>query len=161
MAAQGRCSPPLRARVGGGTVSCVADKDMLERLRSVPLFEGLSDKELRDVLGRTRVVEHDGGDEILEEGHGAVGFHLILDGTVTVLQGGGVRRTLGPGDYFGEISMIDGKPRSATVRPDGTVRTLSLAAWNFGPLLDAHPSMARKLLLGLCGHLRAAEARSA
>jgi CRP/FNR family transcriptional regulator, cyclic AMP receptor protein len=137
----------------------MADKDMLQRLRAVPLFEGMSDKELQDVLGRTRVVEHDGG-EMIEEGRGGVGFHLILDGTVTVLQGGGVRGTLGPGDYFGEISMIDGLPRSATVRPDGPVRTLSLAAWNFDPLLDAHPAMARAMLLGLCQHVRAAEARS-
>ena len=139
----------------------MADKEMLERLRSVPLFEGLSNKELQDVLGRTRVVEHSGGGQILEEGTGGIGFHLILDGTVTVLQGGVVRGTLGPGDYFGEISMIDGKARSATVRTDGDVRTLSLAAWHFAPLLDAHPSLARKLLLGLCKHVRAAEARSA
>jgi CRP/FNR family cyclic AMP-dependent transcriptional regulator len=136
----------------------MADKDMLERLRSVPLFDGMSDKELQDVLRRTRVVEHDGS-EIIEEGRGGVGFHLILDGTVTVLQDGGVRRTLGPGDYFGEISLIDGKPRSATVRPEGAVRTLSLAAWNFAPLLDAHPLMAKTMLLGLCQHVRAAEAR--
>lgn len=137
----------------------MADGDLLERLRSVPLFEGLSDKELKDVLGQTRVIEHDADREIIEEGHGSAGFHLILDGSVTVLQNGGVRRTLGPGDYFGEISLIDGKPRSATIRTDAPVRTLSLTAWGFAPLLDAHPSLARKLLLGLCGHLRAAEAR--
>ena len=132
---------------------------MIHRLRSVPLFAGLSDKELEDVLSRTSVVEHE-GTEIVEEGRGGVGFHLILDGTVTVLQGGGVRRTLGPGDYFGEISLIDGKPRSATIRPDGSVRTMSLPAWKFAPMLDDHPKMARTLLLGLCAHLRAAEARS-
>jgi CRP/FNR family cyclic AMP-dependent transcriptional regulator len=137
----------------------MADKDMLQKLRSVPLFAGMSDKELADVLSQTQVVDHDGA-EIIEEGRGGVGFHLILDGTVTVLQGGGVRRTLGPGDYFGEISLIDGKPRSATVRPEGAVRTLSLTAWKFAPLLDAHPLMARAMLLGLCQHLRAAEARS-
>lgn len=137
----------------------MTDSDMLQRLRSVPLFAGLSDKELRDVLGRTRVVEHDADREILEEGHGSAGFHLILDGSVRVLQNGAVLRELGPGDYFGEISLIDGKPRSATVRTGGPVRTLSLAAWNFAPLLDAHPSMSRGLLLGLCGQLRAAEAR--
>jgi CRP-like cAMP-binding protein len=138
----------------------MADKEMVQRLRSVPLFAGMSDRELKDVLGQSREVEHDGG-EIIEEGRGGAGFHLILDGTVTVLQGGEHRRTLGPGDYFGEISMIDGKPRSASVRPEGTVRTLSLAAWKFAPLLDAHPTMARAMLLGLCEHLRAAEARSA
>lgn len=138
----------------------MADGEMLERLRTVPLFRGLSERELKDVVSRTRVVEHDADGEIVEEGHGAAGFHLILDGTVTVLQNGGVRRTLGPGDYFGEISLIDGKPRSATVRTNGPVRTLSLAAWNFAPLLEAHPSMARTMLIGLCEHLRAAEERA-
>jgi CRP/FNR family cyclic AMP-dependent transcriptional regulator len=137
----------------------MVDKEMLQRLRSVPLFAGMSDRELKDVINQTRIVQHDGG-EIVEEGRGGAGFHLILDGTVTVLQGGGVRRTLGPGDYFGEISLIDGKPRSATVRPDGKVRTLSLVAWSFAPLLESHPTMARAMLLGLCQHLRAAEARS-
>lgn len=138
----------------------MADGDMLGQLRTVPLFRGLSERELKDVVSRTRVVEHDPDGEIVEEGHGAAGFHLILEGTVTVLQNGGVRRTLGPGDYFGEISLIDGKPRSATVRTDGPVRTLSLAAWNFAPLLEAHPSMARAMLVGLCEHLRAAEERA-
>jgi len=137
----------------------MADGDLLGRLRSVPLFEGLSDKELKDVLGQTRVIEHDADREIIEEGHGSAGFHLILEGSVTVLQNGGVRRTLGPGDYFGEISLIDGKPRSATIRTDAPVRTLSLTAWSFAPQLEAHPALARKMLLGLCGHLRAAEAR--
>lgn len=138
----------------------MADTEMLERLRSVPLFQGLSDKELRDVLSRSREVIHDAGGELAEEGKGGVGFHLILDGTVTVKQHGEVKGTLGPGDYFGEISLLDGKPRSATIVPDGTVRTLSLPAWNFAPLLEAHPKMAHALLLGLCRHLRAAEART-
>lgn len=136
----------------------MTDPELLERLRSVPLFEGLSDRELRDVLSRARVVEHREGGEIVEEGRGAAGFHLILDGEATVLRGGHARGALHAGDYFGEISLIDGKPRSATIRANGPVRTLSLPAWNFMPLLDAHPSMARKLLIGLCQHLRAMEA---
>jgi CRP/FNR family transcriptional regulator, cyclic AMP receptor protein len=138
----------------------MAKDDRLEALRAVPLFAGLKDKELKDVLAQTREVEHSAG-EIVEEGTRGVGFHLILDGTATVLQGGEVRRTLGPGDYFGEISLIDGKPRSATIRPEGTVRTLSLTAWNFQPLLEKHPALNRELLLGLCAHVREAEARAA
>jgi CRP-like cAMP-binding protein len=134
--------------------------DRLEQLRSVPLFAGLKDRELKDVLGRTREVDHTGG-EIVEEGTKGIGFHLILEGTATVLQHGEVRRTLGPGDYFGEISLIDGKPRSASIRPEGPVRTLSLAAWNFEPLLEKHPKLAHELLLGLCAHVREAEERSA
>jgi CRP/FNR family cyclic AMP-dependent transcriptional regulator len=138
----------------------MAHDDRLERLRAVPLFAELKDKELKDVLAQAREVEHSSG-EIVEEGSKGVGFHLILDGTATVLQGGEVRRTLGPGDYFGEISLIDGKPRSATIRPEGNLRTLSLTAWKFQPLLEKHPALNRQLLLGLCAHVREAEARSA
>ncbi len=138
----------------------MSDDAMLAQLRSVPLFAGLKDKQLKDILGRTREVEHTGG-EIVEEGTKGVGFHLLLEGTCTVLQHGEVRRTLGPGDYFGEISLIDGKPRSATIRPEGTVRTLSLAAWNFQPLLEKQPTLAHELLLGLCAHVREAESRPA
>ena len=137
----------------------MTDSEMLDRLKGVPLFAALSTKELKDVLARTRVVEHSGG-EMVEEGDKGVGFHLILEGTAIVSQGGKVLSTLGPGDYFGEISLIDGKPRSATVRPDGPIKTLSLPAWNFESLLDKHPSIARAMLLGLCAHLRAAESRT-
>ena len=138
----------------------MSDDANMAQLRAVPLFASLKDKALKDVLARTRVVEHTGG-EIVEEGAKGVGFHLILEGKATVLQNGEVRRTLGPGDYFGEISMIDGKPRSATIRPEGMVRTLSLAAWNFEPLIEKNPTMAHELLLGLCAHVREAEERSA
>ena len=134
--------------------------DRLEQLRSVPLFAGLKDRELKDVLGRAREVEHTGG-EIVEEGAKGVGFHLILEGTAEVTVHGEPRLPMKAGDYFGEISMIDGKPRSATIRPEGHVRTLSLAAWNFEPLLEKHPKLAHELLLGLCAHVREAEARSA
>jgi CRP/FNR family cyclic AMP-dependent transcriptional regulator len=134
------------------------DKDLLDRLKTVPLFQGLSDKELKDVLGQSRVVDHEQGHDIVEAGTGSVGFHLILDGQASVSQGARTIGSLGPGDYFGEISLIDGLPRSATVTTTTPVRTLSLAAWKFQPLLEAHPALTRKILLGLCETLRAAEA---
>ncbi len=140
----------------------MTDKNELrDRLKAVPLFEGLSDRELRDVVGRGRVVDHSAGRDIVEEGRGPAGFHLILDGDATVIQGGNVRRRLSPGSYFGEVSLLDGKPRSATVRADGELRTFSIVAWDFAPLLDEHPQLARKLLTGLCAQLRAAEAGAA
>ena len=138
----------------------MAENDQLERLRSVRLFEGLSDRELKDILGRSRDVVHPAGREIVEEGGGSAGFHLILEGKATVLKGGEVRGSIGPGDYFGEISLLDGKPRSATIRADDEVTTLSLTAWQFEPMLADHPKLAHKLLLGLCAHVRAAEASS-
>jgi CRP-like cAMP-binding protein len=134
----------------------MAHDERLERLRAVPLFAGLKDRELKDVLGQTREVEHTGG-EIVEEGSKGVGFHLILDGTATVLQGGEVRRTLGPGDYFGEISLIDGKPRSATVTAAEDLTTASIVSWEFEPLLLEEPQITKALLLVMCSRLRAAE----
>jgi CRP/FNR family cyclic AMP-dependent transcriptional regulator len=136
-----------------------SDTELLERLKTVPLFTGLSEKELKDVLSRSRVVEFEPDHDIVEEGGGFVGFHLILEGQATVSQASRTIATLGPGDYFGEISIIDGKPRTATVTTKSPVRTLSLSALKFQPLLDAHPTLTRKILLGLCKTIRAAEAR--
>ncbi len=63
--------------------------------------------------------------------------------------------SLGPGDYFGEISLIDRGPRMATVVADEPVTTLTLSSWSFMPLIERHPAIAKKLLLGLCNRLRA------
>ncbi len=135
----------------------VADQKGLEMLRSVPLFEGLSDRELRSIFEAAKEVSFPEGRAIIEEGASAVGFHLILEGQAEVLLGDRPRTTLGPGDYFGEMSLIDGAPRSATVRTTSPVRTLSLTSWSFMPLLERMPSIARKLLLEMSRRLRAAE----
>jgi CRP/FNR family transcriptional regulator, cyclic AMP receptor protein len=136
-----------------------SDEELLGRLRTVPLFKELSEKELKDVAALARVVTFEKDHEIVEEGGGFVGFHLILDGQVAVSQGGGSIGALGPGEYFGEISVLDGKPRTATVTTSSPVRTLSIAARQFLPLLDANPSITRKVLLGLCQIIRTEEAR--
>jgi CRP-like cAMP-binding protein len=135
-----------------------SDTGVASSLKEVPLFEGLSDRELRDVIKHGRVVEHKDGSEVVHEGHKtAVGFHLILDGQANVVQAGEVQHQIRAGEYFGEIAVLDGKPRTATVRASGPLRTFSITAWDFAPLLDAHPTMARKLLIGLCAHVRALE----
>jgi len=134
------------------------DRELVTKLKRIPLFGDLSDRELRHICKQGRVVEHEQANDVVEEGGGSVGFHLILDGNASVLQGGKVRRHIGPGDYFGEISLLDGKPRSATIHADSPLRTFSLAAWDFRPLLDAEPKLARKLLLGLCALVRSSEA---
>ena len=135
------------------------DRELMAKLKRIPLFGDLSDRELRAIYKQGRLVEHRPNKEVVEEGGGSVGFHLILEGDASVLQGGKVRRQLGPGDYFGEISLLDGKPRSATIRADSPMRTLSISEWEFRPLLDNHPKLARKLLIGLCALVRSSEAR--
>ena len=132
---------------------------LIEVLGRSQLFQGLSKKELERVLRSADEVDHSVGTEVTQEGKGGVGFHLILSGSATVEQRGRTVRKLGPGDSFGDIALIDGGPRTATVRADTPLHTLSIVAWDFKPLLLEHPTIAHKLLLELCRRLREAEAR--
>ena len=130
--------------------------DMLGRNR---LFEGLTKKDLTAVVVSATEVEHAKGRVVMEEGKPGVGFHLIVDGTAGVTRAGRKLRTLGPGDSFGDIALIDGGPRSATVAAETHLRTLSLSPWEFRPLVMQHPQVAYKLLLKLSALLREAEKR--
>jgi CRP-like cAMP-binding protein len=130
-------------------------------LASVDLFSTLSKRQLRKLLDRAREVRHGSGREIATEGEGALAFHLLLDGHVRVDVHGREVRTLGPGDYFGEISMIDGRPRSATITATDDVTALAIPHQEFDRLLDDEPDFARTLLAALCARLRDAEARLA
>jgi CRP-like cAMP-binding protein len=129
-------------------------KTPLQMLGSVGLFEGLSQKELNQVHRQARQGEFSAGDVIVTEGETGVGFHLILSGRAKVLAGKRTIATLGPGDFFGELSLIDRGPRTATVVANTTLKTLSLVSWEFLPMLDRNPSIARKLLVVICGRLR-------
>ena len=126
-------------------------------LGTIDLFAGLSRRQLDRLASRAKEVTHAAGRSVTTEGNLALGFHLILDGRATVTQGGAVRRTLGPGDHFGEISMIDGKPRSATVTAETPMRTVTVTHATFEELVDQDPAFARGLLTVLCARLREAE----
>jgi CRP-like cAMP-binding protein len=129
----------------------------IEQLRSVPLFKELPDKALTHVLALTKEVLHSAGKQILEEDHSGVGFHLIVKGNATVNVGGSEVARFGPGDYFGEMSIIDGLPRSATVTAVDDVTTLAIASWDFEGLMEQHPSMMRAMLVELSGRIRQIE----
>jgi CRP-like cAMP-binding protein len=128
--------------------------DSKEGLRAVPLFADLSDKDLDRVVAISKQVSHAAGKVVVEEDESAVGFHLILEGTAEASNRGDVVSTMGPGDHFGEISLLDGKPRSASVTATTDVTTLAIPAWNFNRLLDEHPEMMRALLIALCHRIR-------
>ncbi|MFN2388371.1 MAG: cyclic nucleotide-binding domain-containing protein [Actinomycetota bacterium] len=133
------------------------NRTTLQMLGSVELFKDLSDKELEQIVAEAKEVDFQPGHSIVTEGQSGIGFHLILDGEARVTQGGRELSRLRPGDYFGEISLIDGGPRSATVSADSAVRALSLVSWNFLPLVERTPSIASKLLIRMCKRLRDAE----
>jgi CRP/FNR family cyclic AMP-dependent transcriptional regulator len=139
----------------------MATSDVAQMLSRIDLFAGLSGRQLKQLTGRAKEVRHEAGQSITSEGNVALGFHLILEGEAVVSQGGNVRRRLGPGDHFGEISMIDGQRRSATVTADTPLRTLTVSHATFGELLDQDPGFARTLLTVLCARLREAERKEA
>jgi CRP/FNR family transcriptional regulator, cyclic AMP receptor protein len=131
--------------------------DLSQQLAAIDVFAGLSPRQLKKLAAQVREVHHDDGHQVSTEGKGALGFHLILGGHANVSSKGVQRRTLGPGDYFGEISLIDGRPRSATVVAEGPLHTAVIDNSTFQPLIDESPEFARSLLLVLCGRLRALE----
>ena len=134
-------------------------KTLVGLLGRVQLFEGLSKKDLDRIVQASREVDTPAGRAVVTEGEPGVGFHLILDGTANVSRKGRRVRRLAPGDSFGDIALIDGGVRSATVTAETPLRLLSLTSWNFKPLLLEQPKLTYKLLLQLCARLRDAEKR--
>jgi CRP/FNR family cyclic AMP-dependent transcriptional regulator len=134
-----------------------ADQEIVKALAQTDLFGGVSKKGINAIAHQARVVNHPAGKEIVEQGGGAAAFHLIRSGTASVRVGDQSRADLGPGDYFGEISMIDGQPRSATVTAETPMTTISLPSWQFLSILDEQPEIARHLLKVMCARLRAAQ----
>lgn len=138
----------------------VRDREREALVADVGLFRNLPRAQLKRLALATKEVSHPAGKEVAEEGVGGLAFHVILEGSATVSTGGRELRTLGPGDYFGEISMIDGKPRSATVTVVEPLKALAIPHLDFMHVVDEDPSFARYLLSTLCARLREAEARS-
>ena len=129
----------------------------VERLGRVDLFEGLPPDTLMKIVMLGREQAFRAGAVIVKQGDTGGGLFVIFEGEAVVTIGGNERARLGPGDYFGEISLLDDEPRSATVTATGPVTAFSLAAFTFRPLLEEHFEVAERVILRLCQRLRAAE----
>lgn len=135
--------------------------ELARRLASVEFFSGLSDDSRRRIAEHVVEMTHRPGRHLTDQGTDGAGFHLILDGSADVEIHGVRRATLKEGDSFGEISLIDGQPRSATVIVgDDGLRTATISPLAFAPLLD-DPEVSRGLLKVVTARLRASEARNA
>jgi len=133
----------------------VAKREAVKLVGAVPLFEGLSRHELSQIARSAKEVTHRQGAVLAKEGQSGLGFFMIMDGTAGVLVGDRAVGKLGSGDFFGEISLLDGGPRTATVTAETEVTTLGLTPWVFKRLIDSSPSIASKMLKVMAQRLRA------
>jgi CRP/FNR family transcriptional regulator, cyclic AMP receptor protein len=128
-------------------------------LRNVPLFSGLDDNELESLADEFNERRFSAGDSIALEGAGGLMFFVVESGEASVeVQGQEVGR-LGAGDSFGEIALIDRRPRTATVTAVSDLRTFGLPVFVFRPFVEARPQVAWKLLEAMADRLMAAESR--
>jgi CRP/FNR family transcriptional regulator, cyclic AMP receptor protein len=127
-------------------------------LRSVDLFAGMPERDLDRIAQQMREVRHSAGTEITVLGREGVGFMVILDGRAEVATLDGRTRTLGPGDHFGEMALLDQGGRSATITASTDMVLAAIAEWNFKPFLMEHPEVAFRLLQQLSRRVREAEA---
>lgn len=128
-------------------------KHGIELLQGVGMFSTLSQRDLGKLWDQVRLVEHPPGDVIVKEGRGGQGFHVIVSGGAEVARKGN-RVTLGPGDFFGEMSVIDEGPRTATVTTTAPTVVASLSAWDFKSTVKKQPELLWKLLVHTVGRLR-------
>ncbi|HEV8401707.1 MAG TPA: cyclic nucleotide-binding domain-containing protein [Candidatus Limnocylindrales bacterium] len=118
------------------------------------LFDGVDAEGMDRIAAVAVEVEFPDDHVIARQGEIGTGFFVIVDGGVRVVRDGEPIATLGPGDFFGELSVLDGRPRVAQVVADGPTSCLALASWDFEAVLLAEPRVSLAILRGLAGRLR-------
>ena len=126
-------------------------------LKNVSLFSACTTKELAQIASLVDEVEVSEGTVLTKEGGPGREFFAIIDGQADVTLRKKKLATLGPGQFFGEMSLLDQGPRAATVTAASDMRLYVLDARSFSTLLDKHPAVARKILRGMAQRLREIE----
>ena len=127
--------------------------DLLQR---VPLFSDLDRKELERIATSMKQRTFAAGETVTAEGSSGVGFFVIESGNAKVTIGGEDRRRLGPGDYFGEVALLNESARTATITAESDLKCYGLTSWEFRPLVETQPSIAWKLLQAMSKTYQAA-----
>jgi len=135
----------------------IDQSQILAALGSVPLFAGLGKRNLRKVAGAATVAHIPAGQHVVREGFTAEAFYVLLDGEARVT-GTPVPTRLGAGDFCGELALLDGSPRSASVLAETEVAAVRLPRKEFLDLVDRRPEIARALLADLAARVRRLEA---
>ncbi len=129
--------------------------DVLGYLTKVPLFSACTKKDLATVAKHSEHLKIPAGTEMTTEGRVGYEFYVIIDGKASVRRGKKQINTLGPGDAFGELSLLDRAPRNATVVAETEIDALILGQREFSALLDIVPTLAHKLLIGMARRIHA------
>lgn len=125
-------------------------------LAACPLFRGVGADGIRALAGRAAEVDFPPGHVIARQGEIGTGFFVVVSGGVRVVRDGVVLAHLGPGDFFGELSVLDGRPRNAMVAAEEATTCLALATWDFEAALLETPTLALAILRGIATRLREA-----
>jgi CRP/FNR family transcriptional regulator, cyclic AMP receptor protein len=134
---------------------------IVDSLHEVPLFADLSRRDLARLADSMQVLTYPAGKEVVAEGKGGVGFFVILEGSARVTQGGEERGSLGAGDYFGEMALIDGDDRMASIHADSDMRCGVMSPWTFRPFVKDHPDVAWALLTAVVKRVRESQRHAA
>ena len=126
----------------------------IETLQNVPLFAELDDRELEQLARQMHERRFPEGADVTSEGAGGAGFFVIAEGNADVTVGGEHRATLGPGDFFGEVALIDTGVRSASITAATDLLCYGLTPWEFRPFVEEHPKVAWALLQTMARRLR-------
>lgn len=130
-----------------------------ELIRQVPLFSGLDKSELQGLASSMKERIFQEGDTVATEGQSGIGFFIIDEGEASVSVGGEERATLGHGDYFGEVALIDDGARTATIMAKSPLKCYGITSWEFRPLVEGNAGLAWKMLQMMAKRLRDAEQR--
>jgi CRP-like cAMP-binding protein len=125
----------------------------IELLKRVPLFERCSQRELAEIASLADELDLPAARDLTKEGAGGWEFLILVDGEADVVRKGKVVNELGPGDFIGEIALVSGKPRTATVRTRGPSRILVLSASGFRMLMRDVPSIQDKVLAAITARI--------
>ena len=125
-----------------------------ELLSAARLFDGVDAVGLDRIAAVAVQVDFPGDHVVARQGEIGTGFFIVVDGGARVVRDGETIATLGPGDFFGELSVLDGKPRNAQVVTVGPTSCLALASWDFEAVLLAEPKVTLAILRGLATRLR-------
>lgn len=130
---------------------------IVDHLKAVPLFQGMTENALDAVAGLANEVRFTDGQSVTVEGEPGDSFYVVVDGHLRVSRHGKTIRDLGPGDFLGEISLVDGGPRTATVTAVGPVQALVIRRADFLEMVEWDSAVRLGILTALTARIRKTE----